>query len=322
MTSMTTSFDLRRLRYFVNVAELGSLTRAAAALHVAQPALSQQIKILENELGVTLLVRGPRGVTLTEEGERMLVEARRIFDGMKASIERVRGGPQPEGNVVIGVGQLSGSILMVPLFTLARERLPRVRLQVREMLGGLMPDLIRSGAVDFALALDPIASHEIESTAILSEDLCLVGQGRLVEGPLRRGRGDRFRFRDLAGLPLYMARRGQFIRDTVEKTAQAKGIQLTLCGEVDSHYILRDLAVTGVGCCILPPTSVQRDREQHGLYVGRITEPAIRRETYLVHRRETSRAAAAVIRLVMELVEGLVASGAWQATLHRRAAIS
>src|SRR5687767_12555895 len=108
---MSASFDLRRLRYFVKVAETGSLTRAAAALHVAQPALSQQIRVLEDELGVQLLARGPRGVTLTEAGQRLLAESRRIFDGIKVGVERVKGGPEPEGQVVIGVGQLAGSIL-------------------------------------------------------------------------------------------------------------------------------------------------------------------------------------------------------------------
>ena len=312
---MSTSFDLRRLRYFVKVAETGSLTRAAAALHVAQPALSQQIRILEDELGVGLLVRGPRGVTLTEPGERLFAEATRIFEGIKVGIERVKGGPEPEGQVVIGVGQLSGSILMAPLFKQAAERLPRVHLQVREMLGGLMPELVRSGAVDFALALDPMGGPEVQSTPILSEDLCLVGQRRLVQPYLRHSSADRFGFRDLDGLPLFMARHGQFIRDTVEQTAKAKGIALDLRGEVDSHHILRELALSGAGCCILPPTSVRRDREQHDLYVGRITAPIIRRETYLVHRRETTASAAAVMRLTLELVEGLVASKAWIASL-------
>ncbi len=312
---MSTSFDLRRLRYFVKVAETGSLTRAAVALHVAQPGLSQQIRLLEEELGVSLLERGSRGVALTEAGERLLAEARRIFDGIKMGVERVKGGPEPEGQVVIGVGQLSGSILMPPLFMLAYEQLPRVHIKVREMLGGLMPDLIRSGAVDFAFALDPMGGQEVRSTPILSEDLCLVGQRRLVEGYLRHSGPDRFSFRDLDGLPLFMARNGQFIRDTVEQAAKAKGITLNLRGEVDSHHILRELALTGAGCCILPPTSVRRDREQHDLYVGRVTAPLIRRETYLVHRHETSRAAAAVIRLALELVESLVGSQAWLATL-------
>ena len=312
---MSASFDLRRLRYFVKVAETGSLTRAAAALHVAQPALSQQVRILEDELGIQLLVRGPRGVTLTEAGERLHAEASRIFEGIKVGVERVKGGPEPEGQVVIGVGQLSGAILVAPLFMLAAERLPRVNLQVREMLGGLMPDLIRSGAVDFAIALDPMGGAEVHSTPILSEDLCLVGQRRLVRGYLRHSTADRFSFRDLDGLPLFMARHGQFIRDTVEQTAKAKGIALNLRGEVDSHHILRELALTGAGCCILPPTSVRREREQLDMYVGRITAPVIRRETYLVHRRETSRAAAAVIRLALELVHGLVRGKTWIATL-------
>jgi DNA-binding transcriptional LysR family regulator len=190
-----------------------------------------------------------------------------------------------------------------------------VRIQMREMLGGVMPELIRSGAVDFAFALDPMSGNDIRSVAILAEDLCLVGQHRLVEAYLRHSTRERFSFRDLDGLPLYMARKGQFIRDTVEQTATSKGITLNLRGEVDSHHILRELALGGAGACILPPTSVLRERGHHDLYVGRITAPLIRREAFLVHRRETSLAAAAVIALAMDLIESLITSGAWQATL-------
>lgn len=92
---MSSSFELRRLRYFVKVGEMGSLTRAAAALHIAQPALSQQVRILESELG--LFERGPRGVGPTDAGRRLRVEARRLLDEMGSIAERVRDASDPKG---------------------------------------------------------------------------------------------------------------------------------------------------------------------------------------------------------------------------------
>jgi LysR family nitrogen assimilation transcriptional regulator len=315
---MSGSFDLRRLRYFIKVAELGSVTRAAEALHVAQPALSQQMRLLESELGVQLLARGPRGVSLTEAGQRMLREARNLSDGMRGVVERVKGEIEPEGQVVIGVGQSIGAVLMVPLLERVAARLPLVRVQVRELLGGLLPELMRSGAIDFALSLNTVTGDNTRSQAILAEDMCLVGQRRLAEPFLAHSDAAHFRFRDLDGLPLYLSRRGQFVRDTVERFARSKGITLNLRGEVDSLHILREIALSGTGCCILPRTSVRREIEDRDLYVGRITSPVIRRDIYLVHRRDMPRAAAEVVVQALEVVEAMVKDGTWPATLKLR----
>ena len=102
------SFDLRRLRYFVAVAELGSVTRAASELHVAQPALSYQIRLLEEEVGGELFARGPRGVRLTELGIALAAESRRLLGDIKALRNRLsdRAG-DPEGEVVVGLAQPS-----------------------------------------------------------------------------------------------------------------------------------------------------------------------------------------------------------------------
>src|SRR5690606_5836513 len=109
-----------------------------------QPSLSQHIRILESELGVSLFARGPRGVELTEAGQRLLTESRSLLDDISTLAERVRKPAYPEGQVIIGVGQSIGSVLIAPLLQRASERLPRVKIQVRELLGGLLRDLIRS----------------------------------------------------------------------------------------------------------------------------------------------------------------------------------
>jgi LysR family nitrogen assimilation transcriptional regulator len=316
---MSGSFDLRRLRYFVTVAELGSLTRAAEALHVAQPALSQHIRGLESELGVQLLARGPRGVTLTEAGQRMLVEARELLAGMKTLVERVKqDAREPEGEVVIGVGQIVGSLMMVPLLELALERLPRVRIQVREMLSGMLPEVVRSGAVDFAMSYNTPSGSGIESTPILSEEMCLVGQRRLVERHLGARQPADFRFRHLDGIPLYLSRRSHNMRELLERAAKAKGIALNLVAEVDSLYIMKELALGGSGCCVLSRASVRRELQHHDLYVGRITAPVVRRDVCLVrrHGQALPRAAKEVARLAIEVLSRIVQDDVWHGSLH------
>ena len=317
---MSSSFELRRLRYFVKVAEAGSLTRAAAAVHIAQPALSQQIRMLELELGLDLFDRGPRGVKPTEAGKRLLVEARRLLDEMGSVAERVRSPSDPEGQVVLGVGQSVGSMLMAPLLERAAERLPRVRIQVRELLGGLLQDLIRSGGIDFALSLNTVNCDGVKSLAVLSEEMCLVGQRRLVERHLGRDAAGSFRFQELDGLPLYLSRQGQLVRDTIDNTAKSKGVSINLLAEVDSLHILKELALSGSGCCVMSLSSMRREREDHDLYIGRISAPVIQRNVYLVQRRSMSRAATEVLALSIDVLARMVADGTWSGTLKVRPA--
>ncbi len=312
---MSGSFDLRRLRYFIKAAELGSLTRAAEALHVAQPALSQQVRILESELGVQLLDRGPRGVAPTEAGERMLAEARALIAGMGSIVERVRSGEAPAGQVVIGVGQSIGSVLMGPLLKCSAGKLPHVHIQVRELMGGLLPELMRSGAIDFAISLNTVAGQGIRSVPILTEDMSLVGHRRMVERHLGGPAPASFRFRDLDGLPLFLSRRGQFVRDTMEATAKSKGIALNLLAEVDSVHILKELALGGAGCCVLSRTSVRREKDSHDLYIGRITAPIIRRDIFLVHRTSMTRGASETAALSLDVLARLVKDGLWEGSL-------
>lgn len=317
---MSGSFDLRRLRYFIKVAELGSLTRAAEALHLAQPALSRQVRILEDEVGVALLARGPRGVTLTEAGARLLAEGRGLLDGMKHVVERVKDARDPEGDVIVGAGQSICPLLMSPLLEAVAQRLPRVRLQVRELVGGLMAELMRSGTADFCFTLNTVSGPGLRSRPVLSEEMCLVGRRSLVRPHLRRSRQGELDFRDLEGLPLYLSRRGQFVRDMVESTAKSKGIVLDLRAEVDSLQVLKELALSGAGCCVLSRASLRRERAERDLYVGRIVAPIVRRDVFLVHRRTMSRAATETLAIALEILERLVREGAWPGTLRPRSA--
>ena len=316
---MPANLDLRRLRSFVKVAEVGSLTRASEALHVAQPALSQQMRSLEDELGVKLLARGSRGVALTEAGQRLFEEARTMLFGVETLVDRVRGdSSEPEGEVVIGVGQTVGSLLMVPLLELAAKRFPRVRIQVREMLSGLLPELVRSGAVDFAISYNTASGNGVEAITVLSEEMCLVGQRRLARRHLGKNLKDEVPFKALAGIPLYLSRRTHILRELVERVAREKKVVANLLAEVDSLYIMKELALGGTGFCVLSRANVRRELEHHDLYVARIVQPVVRRDICLVRRSGGAlpRAAHELALLAVDVLAGMVKDDVWRGTLR------
>ena len=316
---MAGSPDLRQLRYFVQVAEHGSFTRAAEALHVAQPAVSQCVRTLESELGARLLERGPRGVTLTDEGRRLLPEARSLLATVKSLGDRVRGEAlAPEGEVVIGVGQTIGSLLMVPLIERARMQLPGVRIQVRELMSGLLPDLVRSGAVDFAINYNATSGGGLDVVTVMTEELCLVGQRRLAQRHLGRDAGPEIRFRKLAGIPLYLSCRTHILRELVERAASKSRVSINLVAEIDSLYIMRDLALGGTGFTVLSQANVRNEYTRHDLYVGRIVAPTLRRDICFVRRSDAAmpRAAREVARLAVEVLAALVKDESWKGVLR------
>lgn len=317
---MPSSFEPRRLRYFVKVAELGSLTHAAKALHIAQPALSQHMQSIEDELGLKLLERGPRGVRLTEAGQRLAIEARDLLEGVRAMVDRVKGeSSEPEGEVVLGVAQTIGSLLVAPLLELAAVRIPRVRIHIRELMSGHLSELVRARAVDFALSYNTTSADGVEVATVLCEDLYLVGQRPLVRKYL--GIGDpngEVRFRDLQGVPLYLSRRSHVLRETIEHLAQAEGTSLSIRAEVDSHYLMKELVLNGAGCSVFSRATVHRDAKHHDLCILRIVEPVVPRDICLLrrHGQILPRGARELAALSVELLGGLVEAKVWPGPLR------
>jgi DNA-binding transcriptional LysR family regulator len=146
--------ELRHLRYLMAVADAGSFTRAALALRIAQPALSQQIRQLERMAGVTLLIRRPR-VMPTEAGEALLISARRAVAEISGGLEDARRAVRGEtGHIAVG---LASSVVFTPLrhvFRRFRERQPGVRLVLHELHSTAQVSALRAGAIDVALTRD------------------------------------------------------------------------------------------------------------------------------------------------------------------------
>ncbi len=229
--------DLKQLEYFVRVAELGSFTKAAIALNVAQPALSRQVRLLEVELRQTLLTRNGRGAAPTEPGKLLLEHGRGILHQVERAREelgRVRGALA--GRVAIGLPPSVAKVLVVPLIREFRQRMPEATLSISEGLSFGMHESLASGRLDIALLYNASASPDIELTPLLDEPLFLVQR-----------QGDKARtatkpraipLRDVAKLPLVIPSRPNAIRMLVEtemanlgcrpRLSAAKSLQLAL----------------------------------------------------------------------------------------------
>jgi DNA-binding transcriptional LysR family regulator len=166
--------DLRRLRYFVAVAEEASFNRAAQRLHMSQPPLSAQIKQLEAELGVLLFERTSRGVRVTEAGQLLLEEARRLFAQMDQAVRVVRRvGNGEVGRLTLGFVPSASDEALPPILNDFRERYPEVELFLREMRPNLIVQRLHDRQIDAGLLYLPLEDPALEVACVLREPLVL-----------------------------------------------------------------------------------------------------------------------------------------------------
>jgi LysR family nitrogen assimilation transcriptional regulator len=297
-------FDLRRLRYFIAVAELGSVTRAAKELYIAQPALSKHIRQLEEQVGRELFSRSAQGVQLTSVGMRLLDHARRTLAEMDRLLQELQDSSQigPEGTVVIGMAPTIGAILAGSLVEAQSTALPLVRLQIRETMSRDIPDLIRGGAIDYALSYDIASQRGVRSAGVFTEDSYLYGSWTQARR-LRLERDKDIPFDTLAKIPLLLSGPANAFRGKIEQTALARRFRLDIVAEVDSLAIRRDLASKGLAFTILSGTTIRRPHDRD-VYAARIVRPRIRRQICYVTPEGPTRSRAALS--VAELIDGLL----------------
>lgn len=312
--------DLRQLRYFVAIVEGGSLSKAAQTLRIAQPALSQHLRNMEEELGVTLLHRTHRGALPTPAGARLMRLATTIIAEFQTMRDVVRGADNlPAGHVELGLPGTISELLGVPLIETIRTRLPSVHLRVREAMSGFLVDWLRDGDLELAILHGVREARGLKVRHVLTEELCLFG------APALRGdvaaEGAAVRLASVAGLPLILPSASQGLRAAIESCAAQAGVSLAAAIEVDSYAQLKLLAMRGLGFGILPVAVVSRQVAAGQLASWRIVEPAIRRDVVLAHAaaRPLSSAARAVAELTWTVMRDLVQSGLWSATLAEEA---
>ena len=303
--------NFKQLEYFVHVAELGSFSKAALVLDIAQPALSRQVRALEIDLRETLLLRNGRGVVLTDAGQRLYEHSVNILQALaQAQDDMGANRDAPVGRITIGLPPSVGRQLTLPLIDGFQRRLPTARLAIVEGLSSHISEWISTGRVDLGLLYNPEAQPALEITPVIEESLCLVSPGSADPAaaptvlPLR----------ELPAWPLIVPERGHAIRKLIETQAVLAGIKLNIAWEVSSIAAIIDLVCAGYGHAVLHASAVAASGRADLLRARPLVEPRLNSMLCLAvsaHKRPSPLMRQAT-RLLTELVRSLPQGAAAQ----------
>lgn len=297
--------DLKQLEYFVRVAELGSFTKAALALDVAQPALSRQVRLLEVELRQNLLIRNGRGATPTEAGRLLMEHGRGILHQVARAREelgRVRGALA--GRVAIGLPPSLARVLTVPLTRAFREQLPEASLSITEGLSTTMQEWLVTGRLDIAVLYNAQPAPEIDIAPLQDEELLLVeprNPGLAEEPP-----PPPVTLAEVAQMPLVIPSRPNSIRMHVETEMASLGLRPSVALEIDGVPAILDLVADGAGAALLSRNAVARSIRPSA-YCTRAISPPLRTRLSLAtsSQRPATLTQQTTLSLIRQTLEAL-----------------
>ena len=291
--------DLKRLRTFQQVADLGSVTLASERLHIAQPALSRQIRSLENELGMALFDRDGRGMNLTAAGERLysrIVPLFREFEEVRAEMSGFA--DEVRGRIVVGIPPTCNEVFGSALVRGFLHSHPNVALCIVTGLSGHLFDWLLRGEIDAALLYGPPPSESVLMEPLATEQLALVGppDGELAAS----GAVD---FSAVAGLPMVLPAQKHGLRRMLEAAAYALGRPLNVRVETDSLRIQLDLVMQERLYTIISRKAVRREMAAGAVAAWNVANPVLQRD--LVFGVPADRAISPALRLFRQAVREL-----------------
>lgn len=291
--------DLRQLRYFVKVVELGNVTRASEGLHIAQPAVSQQIRNLEQEMGMQLLERSSHGVTATAAGKTLYRHAQALLREADRTRELLKlDADVPQGKVSVGLPSSSSRMLAIPLAQRVVERYPGISLELIEIPTADMPGMIESGRIDLAIAADAVESPGVSKVHLFSEDL------HMVMWPECEWPFDAISLSELARFPMILPGFPNSIRTRVERALSQQGLPFNILFEASSITLLFAAVQAKLGVTVLPWNTTYSELEGRKLRFSRIEYPHFSREISLCWHstRLASNACAKIKEDILELI--------------------
>jgi LysR family transcriptional activator of glutamate synthase operon len=272
--------DVAQLRYLVALADELHFTRAAAREHIAQPALSQQIRRLEDEVGLALVERTTRRVALTDAGELLVARARRILaelEAARAELQAVRG--VRSGRVLVGALHTMGPVDLALVLAEFHHRHPGVELTVREQSSEELAEMLRVDELDLAFlsVTERVESHGLGLYQLVSEELVLILPP---DHGLRRRQ--RVRMAELAGEQFISFREGARLRELLVSAGRSAGFEPQVMLESNEARRIRRLVSRGLGVAILPRSDAVEPGAE--VVVAALSEPALRRDITLAWR--------------------------------------
>lgn len=305
--------ELRQLRYFIRVVELGSMGRAALDLGLGTPALSQQISRLEGELSTRLLQRSASGAVPTDAGLAFFRQAQLAIRHADAAAQAARQA-RLAGQVSIGLAPSTSGVLALPLMQAMRERYPDVRLRLVESLSGNLASLLNARQLDLAVLFETDAARRWSVLPLLDERLFVIGRRDLHGMPAGRS----VRIARLAGLPLVLPSGTHGLRAIVDAAFARERCAPQVVLEVDGLAVLMDAVRAGLAATIQPGAATVRLPADEMACIA-LAERSARRRNLLASLSddELSPAALAARVVLRSVASELVAQQRWPgASLH------
>ncbi|SRR5258707_1331065 len=301
--------EFAQLRTLIHVAELGSLSKAAARLNIAQPALSRQVRQLEEELGLRLFTRHGRGMVMTEHGREILTHAQRVM----AELDEIRlcasvGDAPLKGQIAVGLPPTVADIVSVEMVAAFGKAHPDVTLRLVSAYTGYLLDWLHRGEVDLAILYDPRHARSLRTRPMLVENLFLIGPADAGFSPVRA-----IPFKSLADKRLLLPSERHGLRNIVDRCAAEAGIALDVAVEADSYATLKDLVRHGHGWTILPIAPIHQDIAEHRLSGAPLIDPVPVRRLFLSYPadRPVTRLARFAGDTIVAIITDLVERAVW-----------
>ena len=309
--------DLRQLTTLVTVAEVGSVTKAARLLHVVQPAVSRQIRLLETELGVPLFERTRHGMVVTEAGQLFVERARRAL----TELERARSEVRPAIDEIVGiatVGILESVVDLVvePLVAAVGQRFPGIELRILAGLSGNLQRWLDDGDVDLSLLYNQTSSASVAVVPMLSERLWAVAPPCAGLSPAKP-----IQWSTVFEHPVVLPVPGHGLRILIDQVQSELRTTPQIAMESNSMHVQKNLVLAGCGWTVLPAVGIAKDIASGAFSGAPLIGPEVIRKVVLGLRRSPrkSRAVQAVGSELARLVQDQVTSNVWPATLIRDA---
>lgn len=300
--------NLRQLTYFVRIVELRNMTQAAASLHVAQPALSQQIALLEDDLGVKLLIRKPRGVLPTTEGRLLYRQAKTILRQVDSIRNLITRTSEPLlGTVSIAMASSTAQILGLPLIKEMNKKHPAIELEIVDFPSADLSSMVLQGRVDIALSPDQEEHPSLTISPLIVEELLVYAH------PSLQFPDKTLKITDLSATPMVLPRQPNKLRMRIDYAFLNARLPYQLIAQASTSALLVPAVRENIGITILPYSSGYKD-----IMAGTVNayhlDPRLSREISLCISRTASDRTAVnvVLETIKTLTHSLVSDGTWK----------
>ncbi|WTB87293.1 LysR substrate-binding domain-containing protein [Streptomyces cellulosae] len=301
--------DVKQLRALVTVAEVGSVTRAAELLHLVQPAVTRQIRTLEEELGVPLFQRTRQGMRPTDAGQIVVDRARRAL----SELERARAEVQPRsgqvtGIVTVGLLESTSDLLAEQLVATVGRAHPGVDLRLMTGYSGHLQQWLDEGDLDLTLLYNLDSTPSLNARPLVRERLWAVAPasaGLRPDNPVA--------FAEVAAHPLVMPASGHALRTLIDAAAARSDSTMGVTVQTNSMRVQKQLVLAGHGWTILPGVGIAEDVANGSLSAAPLCEPDVWRSIVLGTARygRVPPAVAVVARALVGRITTAVSQEQW-----------